>query len=504
MREPRANLARPRALPYGDLGVWNKTLDTTSNGEYLPPPPTPGLVRARALASEQIGENAKRRGLGRRAFLSGLCGTATTLLALNRAHASLGNLGGSFAVAADAGVDIDAALASLAGREFIFDVQTHHIDASGPWRKNPLSYWNLGLRAFPQSRCNDGFLDRVFGSIDCFDTRHYMKEMFLDSDTDMAVLTFVPSLPEDTPLEIREADATRNLVDALEGSQRLLLHGRVHPNLPGQIERMDELSERWKIAAWKTYTGFGPGGKGYFLDDPEVGIPFIEKARALGIKRICIHKGLPLPGQEYDYSTCRDIGPVAKRFPDVSFLVYHSGYEVGRKEGPYVSGQKAPRGIDGLIASLEQSGIGRNQNVYAEIGSTWRQLMRDPTSAAHGIGKLLKYVGEDRLLWGTDSIWYGSPQDQISAFRAFQISPELRAAHDYPELTPRLRAKVFGLNALAPYGIDLSEVQKRAARDIVTDMRLAYAERPGPSLLSYGPKTRREVLTAWRLHGSRP
>ena len=77
--------------------------------------------------------------------------------------------------------------------------------------------------------------------------------------------------------------------------------------------------------------------------------------------------------------------------------------------------------------------------------------MRDPDSAAHGLGKLFKHCGETNVLWGTDSIWYGSPQDQIQAFRTFQISPELRDKHGYPEITPALRAKVFGLNALKIY-----------------------------------------------------
>ena len=67
--------------------------------------------------------------------------------------------------------------------------------------------------------------------------------------------------------------------------------------------------------------------------------------------------------------------------------------------------------------------------MYAELGSTWRFLMRDPEQAAHGIGKLLKHVGPDNVLWGTDSIWYGSPQDQIQAFRTFQIAPEFREKH---------------------------------------------------------------------------
>ena len=55
--------------------------------------------------------------------------------------------------------------------------------------------------------------------------------MFLDSDTDMAVLTFTPTRYEDMPLSEDEAAATRELVDALDGNQRLLLHGRVMPTV---------------------------------------------------------------------------------------------------------------------------------------------------------------------------------------------------------------------------------------------------------------------------------
>ena len=69
------------------------------------------------------------------------------------------------------------------------------------------------------------------------------------------------------------------------------------------------------------------------------------------------------------------------------------------------------------------------------------------------------------MLWGTDSIWYGSPQDQIQAFRTFQIAPELRAKHGYPEITPALRAKIFGLNATRAYEISAAEVKSTPRRD---------------------------------------
>src|SRR5690606_30624210 len=114
----------------------------------------------------------------------------------------------------------------------------------------------------------------------------FIREVFLDSDTVMAVLSAVPAAPGDDPLTLEDAAATRATVDALQGSHRLLIHGLVRPNFPGEIDAMAMQKEKYGIAAWKTYTQWGPSGKGYWLDDPEVGIPFIDKARSLGVKVI--------------------------------------------------------------------------------------------------------------------------------------------------------------------------------------------------------------------------
>ena len=127
--------------------------------------------------------------------------------------------------------------------------------------------------------------------------------------------------------------------------------------------------------------------------------------------------------------------------------------------------------------------------------------MRDPDSAAHALGKMFKYVGEDNVLWGSDCIWYGSPQDQIQAFRTFQISEVLREKHGYPEITPLLRAKVFGLNALKPYEIDMDEVLLRAGNDPLSKAKVAYMDNPQPHYKTYGPKTRREFMNLLKLTG---
>ena len=70
------------------------------------------------------------------------------------------------------------------------------------------------------------------------------------------------------------------------------------------------------------------------------------------------------------------------------------------------------------------------------------------------LGKLLVTFGPDNILWGTDSIWYGSPQGQIEAFRAFEITPEYQERYGYPALTADVKARILGLNAARVYGID--------------------------------------------------
>ena len=436
-------------------------LDTTSNGEFVPVPLSPANREANRRAHEAAAHNARRLDMSKREFLVSACGAASTLLAFNEANATAGRTGGYFDLPHEAALDQQLARVQVgpAKDELIFDVQGHFIDTPKGNPKGP----------------------EVF-----------IKDVFMDSDTDLMVLSFVPSTRESEPVTIQAADAVRRIVEKLEGTHRLLLHGRVNPNQAGDLETMDELKERWGVSAWKTYTQYGPGGRGYFLSD-DVGARFIEKARALGVRVICVHKGLPFGQRSYEHSQCSDIGIVAKRYPDVKFLIYHSGFVTAVREQPYDPGAKRD-GIDTLVRSLLDNGVKPGANVYAELGSTWRYLMRDPEQAAHAMGKLLKYCGPDNILWGTDSIWYGSPQDQIQAFRTFQISADLRAQHGYPEITPALRAKIFGLNGAKVYGLSAEEVKKYAGRDRVAKEKIAYQEHPEPHFMTYGPKTRREFL----------
>lgn len=472
-------------------------LDTTSNGEFMPIPLEAIHHHANRLARNAADAAARHSGLRRRAFLTSACGAATTLLAFNRAYASGGERGGYFELEPDAQWDQQLAAAQVGGNEFIFDVQGHFVNPTGAWTEK-LPDAARPLSGLPNASCAAGEgPGRAY--LDCFNAERFVQDVFLDSDTDLMVLSFVPSRADAEPLTIEEAAATAEIVEQMQGTHRLLLHGRVNPNQNGDLDAMDELAEHWGVAAWKTYTQWGPDGKGFWLDDEDTGIPFLEKARKLGVKIVAIHKGLPFGKESYEHSTCADIGRVARRYPDISFLVYHSGYVAGSAEGPYDPNRED--GVDALVTSLRDNNIAPNSNVYAEMGSTWRYLMRDPDSAAHTLGKLLTYVGEDNVLWGTDSIWYGSPQDQIQAFRTFQIADKLQAMYGYPKMTAALRAKVFGLNALQPYGQHVRDLMPRFNLDSVALQRAAYRSAPDPHFQTYGPKTRREFLNLMRWQG---
>ena len=472
-------------------------LDSTSNGEYQPIPLDEGAQLANRVAHEAATENAKRLGKTRRDFLVSTCGAASTLLAFNAAQVAVGRTGGLFALADEAAVDEGAARAALGGDEFVFDVQGHFVNPTGAWLQH-VPEDAKPLSGMPAAGCAMGEGPGARSYLKCLGPDAFVKDVFMDSDTDVMVLSFVPSTREGEPLTIEEAAAAREIVNDLKGTHRLLLHGRVNPNQEGDVADMQRLRDDFGIQAWKTYTQWGPDGEGYSLLDEETGIPFMEEARRLDVPVIAIHKGIPFGRQSYEHSLCTDVGPAAKRNPELSFLIYHSGFVPGQSEGPYDPDRN--EGIDSLIRTVIENDL-NGGNVYAELGSTWRFLMRDPDSAAHALGKMLKHIGEDNILWGTDSIWYGSPQDQIQAFRAFQISEEFQERFGYPALTPEVKRKILGLNALKPYRLEAEVLQHHLGDDAVQVTRAEYRQMADPHFNTFGPKTRREFFNLMRWTG---
>jgi hypothetical protein len=423
--------------------------------------------------------------MARRDFLRTTMATAAVLFTLEAcsSESSDGGAGGKLDVPEDASVDPDTARETLGGDEFVMDVQTHflELDPDAPF----------GDPGFPQSSC--GETDPRL----CYSVDRYLEEVFLRSDTNIAVLSAIPAVSHDGPLSPARMDEARRAADTLCGDGRVLMHGQATPQLgelEAQLDAMDSLVDDYPISSWKLYTH--RPGRGWFLDDhdpaaPQVGKAFLERANASGVRTVSVHKGLA--GRD-PFASPVDIGPAAAANRDLRFVVYHSGFEIPVAEGPY---DPDGGGVDRLIASLESSGVGPGENVYAELGSTWYLTMSDPDQAAHVLGKLLKAVGPDRIVWGTDSIWYGSPQSQIEAFRAFEITAEYQERFGYPALTPEVKRKILGANAAELYGVDPITTRCDFSRDELGEVRRALPPRPA----AYGPRTMQAVAAHIREHG---
>ena len=425
--------------------------------EFTPPPWRPADRRAVLRADRVAGRVAPRLGVAAPAYLETRLGTAATLRAID---AEAG--GGFYAVPAAAEHDRAAADAAFAAGDVVVDVQTHLVRpalAAGP-AGDALGHF---LRAVDPERWGAGIDPALLSAAT------WATHVFGGSETAVALLTSPPGRAHENVLTNDDIASVREIVDRYADTGRVLTHTIVHPNL-GSAERdaMAEWSDTLRPAGWKVYTLWEPpegrGRGGWFLDDDETGGPFLEQVRATGRAIVCAHKGLggPIASLAPAGASPRDIGPAARAFPDITFVVYHSGYE---QPGARDDATDPAGGVGRLERSLRDAGVPPGSNVYGELGSTWFLVTRRPEEAAHVIGTLLRCVGEDRILWGTDSIWYGAPQPLIDAFRAFTIPEWMQERFGYPPLTADAKRKILGANAAALYGIDLEQVRRTDVPD---------------------------------------
>jgi uncharacterized protein len=482
-----------RRDPDADPGLPIK-FGPCSNGEYDPLPLSPVVEETIRRARAECDEHAWRLGMSRRQFLLSVCGAATTLLVLSSCSSEeskatgRGEPGGRYDIPTNATTDPDAAREALAGDEFVFDVQGHFLE----YRVNPAAqvgrdFWE----GFPQRNCGESD-PKV-----CFSIAHFLEEVFLKSDTSMIVVSALPIAPDGSPSSIELMDEARRIADGLCRDKRVLMHAQALPNvgdLQANLDSMTATVDQYPVAAWKVFTNYPDLYDGsrnaWRLDDGDpslapVGDAFLARARSLNVRTVCAHKGF---SERSPFASPIDFGPAAAKHRDLRFVAYHSGYEPKKPEGPYDDAHVSS-GVNRLIASMLTSGIGPNENVYAELGSTWWTLMGSPDEAAHVLGKLLRYVGEDNVLWGTDSLFYGAPQDQIQAFRAFQISTEYQERFGYPALTDEIKRKVLGLNALRLYDVEPTPVPCPFTREQLEQIRL---ELPSGNE-TFGPRTKAET-----------
>ena len=469
------------------MTVAGPLLARRSTEEFAPLPATAADRKAEATVVERVSTLAPQLGASSSEYLLDRRGTAVALRAIDAAHG-----GGFYPIEEAAEWDADAAASAFAGGAPVVDVQTHLVD---PALDTPERRCARGvLQMVDHERWGDGVdPERI-------DAGQWAALVFGTSETKVALLTSTPGSVDDNVLTNPQIGAAREVVDRYAGSGRVLTHTIVHPNLgEAELERMGEWQHTLDPSGWKVYTLYGPPTSasptgGWFLDDDEVGMPFLQRVAELGPRVVAAHKGLggPVPGASVAAASPRDIGPAARAFPAIDFVVYHSGYErdPDGQEGPYESGDPGG-GVDRLLTSVRAAGIGPEGNVYAELGSTWYLMLRRPAEAAHVLGKLLSSLGPDRIIWGTDSVWYGSPQPLIDAFRAFVIPESYQERFGYPRLTRETKDKILSHNAAR-----LRRLRQRPRR--------AGSRRVDRRGLGRAPQGRRRVgLTARARRGGR-
>src|SRR6185369_7283800 len=134
---------------------------------------------------------------------------------------------------------------------------------------------------------------------------------------------------------------------------------------------------------------------------------------------------------------------------------------------------------------------------YAEIGSTFAvTLLAGPDQAAHLLGQLLQVLGPYNILWGTDSIWWGSPQWLIDAFKMLQIPPSMQEEFGYPALTDVTKERILGRTAARLYRVRRRQPRCSVPADSLEQVQQQQGGfRADRSLRVYGARTRREFLS---------
>jgi uncharacterized protein len=213
----------------------------------------------------------------------------------------------------------------------------------------------------------------------------------------------------------------------------------LYPSVAAALEEMERQVHELHASSFKFYNGHLD--KSWRCDDPKLAYPLYERARDLGIKVIQFHKGFPITRCKLEDISPLDIQQAALDFPDLTFAVHHLAL-------PYFEECV-------YLAS-------RFPNVVLVLSGTMHLPMIAPWEFNNYMGRLLRDVGSDRLLWGSEAPLFGNPQPIIELFWNMQIEPELQSRFGYPEITEEDKRKILGENGAQLFGVDIHRFKERA------------------------------------------
>lgn len=459
--------------------------------EYLPVAQTARQRETEMRLNALADGIAPRLGMSRRRFFGTSAGMAAAFVALNETFGPFFAVGAAEAATPELA---DERAAALSG-QFVMDMHTHFLRDDTKLtqfvrlRESVSAQgWNPHLTAAGEQTLEDLKFD------------NYFKEVFLDSDTKIALISSAPSdIPDDWFLTNRQMAEARSKVNAGAGSKRLMTHAIITPEAPGWLEALDaaialkpdslkgytvgdnthkELARHpWRMDSAETYKGY-------------------EKALAAGITNICVHKGLW--GRAMDerfarlapYARVDDVAQAAKDWPQLNFVIYHAGYRLDDPEWALAEFERTGR-IDWVTDLAEIPARHGVTNVYADLGQIFAQtLIAQPRICAAIMGQLVAGLGADHVCWGTDAVWTGSPQWQIEGLRRLEIPEDMQKAHGFAPLGPAdgpVKTAIFGGNNARLYGIEPTTVAAELETDRFAALKREYlAIGPMPSNRRYG------------------
>ncbi len=394
--------------------------------------------------SQKVGEKAKKACMNRRDFFKSSLGFSAAMLAANEATGM-----DFFEVTKEESFDFDAKAEAIkvaqSQSDFIIDVHTHVCTRPG--------HYQLGVNTTERGMWFVDLLDNLGKAMGMkqgtkdMDVDHYGKLILEGSDTTVGIFNPFGFAEDYGGEDMIPIDYQKQVRDRWPNNT-LMLAGGITPNqgLSYSLDKLRLYANEYKVSGLKLYTFDSTPKKGWWFDDEKLAYPMWEECRKLGIKNIGCHKGVPF-GQFYArYAHCEDFDAAADDFLDLNFIAYHAAW-------PYVNELAAMKGFKP-----------QRTNLYAEIGTSFAATVSSrPIECAHLLGTLLRDLGPDYVMWGTDSLLWGNPQWQIEAFRNFQIPDQLVEGHGYPKITPEIRRKVLGENAARIWNIDKKSAMQAKA-----------------------------------------
>ena len=204
------------------------------------------------------------------------------------------------------------------------------------------------------------------------------------------------------------------------------------------------------------------------MDDEKVTYPGYERFVKAGLKNVCVHKGL-FPESTaarwphlLEYAKVGDVGKAAKDWPQLNFVIYHGGYRqvggdpVGNAGEAWTSSADRPHRV-GERPGRHPGAVRRHQRLCRRRPAV-RPDRGGGAAAGRGVmGTLVKGLGADHVVWGTDAVWTGSPQWQIEGLRRLEIPEDMQKKYGFAPLGAAdgpVKRAIFGDNTAKHYKLD--------------------------------------------------